>query len=226
MNKTLKIVLITLGVLVIAAVLLGGGFLWGRSIMFRQTLFGPGMMAGYAFDNDQNFYHGPGMMFPDRDFGRSYSHGPGMMYGYDQRTPYGSGAMPGHRWDDDYPCAAYDPGNARGGHWDAGCEGHNGHWEHGPGMMGSAYPPYWSDELEDVEPLTLEEAHEVLEGFIADLGDENLEVGEIMIFSNHAYAQIIEKDSGLGAMEVLVDPRTGRVSLEFGPSMMWNSPTK
>ena len=43
-----------------------------------------------------------------------------------------------------------------------------------------------------------------------------------MIFDNHAYAQIIEKDTGIGAMEVLVDPRTLAVSPEHGPNMMWN----
>jgi hypothetical protein len=43
-----------------------------------------------------------------------------------------------------------------------------------------------------------------------------------MIFSNHAYAQLIESDTGMGAMEVLVDPVSGYVSLEHGPNMMWN----
>jgi hypothetical protein len=61
-----------------------------------------------------------------------------------------------------------------------------------------------------------------VETFLARLGDENLEVGEIMIFDNHAYAQIIEKDTGIGAMEVLVDPLTLAVYPEHGPNMMWN----
>jgi len=43
-----------------------------------------------------------------------------------------------------------------------------------------------------------------------------------MIFDNHAYAQVIEEDTGIGAMEVLVDPLTLNIYPEFGPNMMWN----
>ena len=43
-----------------------------------------------------------------------------------------------------------------------------------------------------------------------------------MIFSNHAYAQIIETETVTGAMEVLVDPGSGSVCPEYGPNMMWN----
>jgi hypothetical protein len=43
-----------------------------------------------------------------------------------------------------------------------------------------------------------------------------------MIFDNHAYAQIVEIDSGIGVMEVLIDPDTKTVFPEMGPNMMWN----
>jgi hypothetical protein len=56
-----------------------------------------------------------------------------------------------------------------------------------------------------------------LDGLEADL-----EIGEIMIFENHAYAQLLEKDTGIGALEVLVDPVTLAVNPEPGPGMMWN----
>jgi hypothetical protein len=71
-------------------------------------------------------------------------------------------------------------------------------------------------------PLTLAEATETLNAYLTDLNDNNLAVGEVMIFDNHAYAQIVEKDSGLGVMEVLVDPTTKAVYPEMGPNMMWN----
>lgn len=43
-----------------------------------------------------------------------------------------------------------------------------------------------------------------------------------MVFTNHAYAQVVEKSTGIGAFEVLVDPVTRAVSPEPGPNMMWN----
>jgi hypothetical protein len=56
--------------------------------------------------------------------------------------------------------------------------------------------------------------------FLSGRGD--LEVGEIMIFDNHAYAEIVERDTGIGAMEVLVDPASLQITPEHGPNMMWN----
>jgi len=49
----------------------------------------------------------------------------------------------------------------------------------------------------------------------------DLEVGEVMRFSNHYYAEL--EEDGRPATEVLVDPQTGSVSLEYGPAMMWNT---
>ena len=57
---------------------------------------------------------------------------------------------------------------------------------------------------------------------MTDLNDSNLAVDDVMIFDNHAYAQIVEKDSGIGVMEVLVDPTSQAVFPEMGPNMMWN----
>jgi hypothetical protein len=71
-------------------------------------------------------------------------------------------------------------------------------------------------------PLTLEEASTVLEAYLADLNDSNLTYKDIMIFDNHTYAQIVEKDSGTGVLEVLIDPTSKAVYPEMGPNMMWN----
>lgn len=73
-----------------------------------------------------------------------------------------------------------------------------------------------------LEPLSLEQAEAAVEGYLQGLGNEDLRLGEIMIFDNHAYAQIVEASTGIGAMEVLVDPRSLTVYPEFGPNMMWN----
>jgi hypothetical protein len=81
---------------------------------------------------------------------------------------------------------------------------------------------FQADPLLGIEQLSVEEAEQVVADYLESLGDEDLELGEIMVFDNHAYAQIIEASTGLGAMEVLVDPVTGAVYPEFGPNMMWN----
>lgn len=49
-----------------------------------------------------------------------------------------------------------------------------------------------------------------------------LHVGEVMQFSNGYYAELLHRD-GKGATEVLIDPGSGSVQLEFGPAMMWNT---
>jgi hypothetical protein len=85
----------------------------------------------------------------------------------------------------------------------------------GGGMMGGT-------NLYGLEPLTLAQAEAALADYLAALGDETLKLGEIMIFDNHAYAQIVEVSTGIGAMEVLVDPVSGNVYPEHGPNMMWN----
>ena len=50
-----------------------------------------------------------------------------------------------------------------------------------------------------------------------------LRVKEMMEFSNQYYAIIQEESTGINAFEILVDKSTGRVFLEPGPSMMWNT---
>jgi hypothetical protein len=49
-----------------------------------------------------------------------------------------------------------------------------------------------------------------------------LTVGEVMQFDNGFYAELADP-SGVLATEVLVDPGTGSVQVEFGPAMMWNT---
>ena len=74
----------------------------------------------------------------------------------------------------------------------------------------------------NVEPLTMAVAESALEDFLAASAYDDLEIGEIMIFDNHAYAQFVEVSTGIGAMEVLVDPVSLAVTPEHGPNMMWN----
>jgi hypothetical protein len=49
-----------------------------------------------------------------------------------------------------------------------------------------------------------------------------LHPGEVMWFDNGFYVELKDSD-GKPATEVIVDPRTGTVSTEPGPAMMWNT---
>lgn len=48
-----------------------------------------------------------------------------------------------------------------------------------------------------------------------------LKTGEVMRFAKNFYVRLTDKQ-GKPATEVLVDPQTGAVTLEYGPAMMWN----
>lgn len=99
------------------------------------------------------------------------------------------------------------PGMWGSGGWDS--QG----WS-GPNMMG---PRGWAAGDGDVEDI--KDARAAAGRFAERWG---LEVGEVMEFDNHFYAELVEPSGDL-ATEVLVDRRTGSVQLEFGPAMMWNT---
>lgn len=100
----------------------------------------------------------------------------------------------------------------------------------GPGMMGGRFDGRqgimggrgWVAPT-SAEPLSIDEARTAVEAYLDRLGNADLEVGEVMIFENHAYAEVENTTTGSGAFEVLVDPVTRAVGLEFGPAMMWNT---
>ena len=89
--------------------------------------------------------------------------------------------------------------------------------QYGSGMMGNF------GGLINVDPLSIEDAETAVTDYLATLNNDNLTLGEIMIFDNHAYAQIIDETTETGAFEVLVDPVSGNVFPEPGPNMMWNT---
>jgi len=98
--------------------------------------------------------------------------------------------------------------------------------EAGPGMMGS-----WGEMPcegaytvpEGADLLSLEEAEAAVQGYLDRLGYDNLYVTEVMEFAYNFYAIAAEEDTGIGAMELLVDKTSGSVGLEPGPNMMWNA---
>lgn len=78
----------------------------------------------------------------------------------------------------------------------------------------------WPEQ--DAEPVDdLEQARGRAADFARAL-QPGLEVGEVMRFKNHYYADL-QEDDGSKVTEVLIDPRTGAVRPEMGPATMWNT---
>jgi hypothetical protein len=92
----------------------------------------------------------------------------------------------------------------------------------GPGgMMGQGYrAPGWAP---GGDVGTLSDARAAVERALESYGNPDLEVAEVMEFANNYYAEVREKDTATGAMELLVDKDTGQVYPEPGPNMMWNA---
>ena len=121
------------------------------------------------------------------------------------------------------PAFAQGPGGF-GGMMRGRFDGHSGFGmfgqSAGAGHCGGFIPPAGVN-LPD--PLSIEETEQAVEQFLEGYGDPNLELAEVVIFDNGGYAEIVEVDTGIGAMEVLIDPWTLNVYPEMGPNMMWNT---
>ena len=102
---------------------------------------------------------------------------------------------------------------ADGGWWPGGM--HRGNYS----MMGSngKSTSWFLDGSSTVGDIAAARAQ--AKRFAARLG---LETGEVMQFTNAFYVRL-DDAAGRPATEVLVDPGTGSVSLEYGPAMMWNT---
>ena len=71
--------------------------------------------------------------------------------------------------------------------------------------------------------ITIENAQTALETYLASLGYDDLEIVDMMEFEYNFYAIAREMNTGIGAMELLVNKWNGTVSPEMGPNMMWNT---
>jgi hypothetical protein len=100
-----------------------------------------------------------------------------------------------------------------------------GRW--GYGMMGSGCgnmpwgEGYVAPGNSDV--ASLEGVQEAIERYVDRLGYTDLHMTEVMEFERNYYAIVAEEETGIGAMELLVDKRNGAVGPEPGPNMMWNA---
>ncbi len=95
----------------------------------------------------------------------------------------------------------------------------NQNFRMGRGMLGwnSANPPA------NAQPLSLATAKSAVEKYLTSLGNNDVELKEVMVFDQNAYGVVVEKSTGMGAMELLVDPSTQTVFPEYGPERMWNT---
>jgi hypothetical protein len=81
---------------------------------------------------------------------------------------------------------------------------------------------FLNNNTANVNPMTVDQAKLAVEDYLKNLNNSDLELKEIMLFNNNAYARIVEESTRIGAMELLVDPSTLSVYPEYGPNMMWN----
>jgi hypothetical protein len=71
--------------------------------------------------------------------------------------------------------------------------------------------------------LTIDQAQSAAETYVQNLGHTDLGIVEVIEFEQSFYVMVRERDTGMGAMELLVDKATGSVAPETGPNMMWNA---
>jgi hypothetical protein len=108
-------------------------------------------------------------------------------------------------------------------------QGRWGYGMMGPGMMGGSW--YWPDMHRgqgytvrgDRDLSSLEDVEAVVDEYVHQLGSSDLTVTEVMEFERNYYAIVAESDTGIGAMELLVDKASGAVGPEPGPNIMWNA---
>jgi len=71
-------------------------------------------------------------------------------------------------------------------------------------------------------PISRDQAVEAARRYLTAFGNPDLVLTEVMEFSNHFYAEVEEKSTGIHAFELIIS-HTGAVSPEPGPNMMWNT---
>jgi len=74
----------------------------------------------------------------------------------------------------------------------------------------------------NIEPVPFNKAEAAIEAYLDNFENKALEINEIIVFDNQTYARIIEKDTGIGAFELIVDPSTLFVYHVQGPNILWN----
>jgi hypothetical protein len=114
-------------------------------------------------------------------------------------------------------------------------------WQDQQGMM-----ERWRVQAQPSNSITLEQARTIAQQYLASTQNPNLGIKEIMEFQNNFYVMYYEKDTGVGAFEMLIWKQApssgmmggsmgigggmmgygmvaGTIVPEPGPNMMWNT---
>ncbi len=73
------------------------------------------------------------------------------------------------------------------------------------------------------QALTFGQAQQAAQTFVDRSGYSGLVLDEILEFQDNYYVRVKEKDTDVGAFELLVDRSSRVAAFEPGPDMMWNS---
>ncbi len=207
MNTTQRWTLAIIAIIAIGVALFAGGIALGRSGWVMP--FGSNMMSGYVPNQTGAVQTPYGNMM---GYGQTYSGT--VPYGMMGFNPNNAGAAP-YGMMNGFGMMGY--GQPYSGTVLYGMGMMNG------GMMGTGMMSgYGSSKLYGLKPLAIDQAKAAVEKYLTGLNNPDLALKEVIIFDNQAYARVVEKSTGLGAFEVLVDPITLAVYPEYGPNMMWN----
>lgn len=88
----------------------------------------------------------------------------------------------------------------------------------GSGQMMGGMRGYYSDTP---TPIYHDEARKIAENYLESLDNSKLEIGELEEYSHNYYVSLVEKDSGRGAFEIIIDRYSGSFMPE-PQSIMWN----
>lgn len=157
----------------------------------------------------QNQGYGSGMMGGGLGGGSGMMGGGGMMGGYNNQN-YRQ-ASPNQ------PQQYYGQGMMGGGMMNGG--GMMGGGMMSGGMMGGGMMGYYQNVS---TALMQDKAAQIAKNYLASLNNPDLEIGELEEYSHNFYLSIVEKSTGKGAAEILIDRFTGSVHPE-PQSMMWNT---
>lgn len=202
MNNTLRITLIVVSILFGAAILVTGGIFIGQNFAGR-------------FGSDQ---YTESFMQRFGNFSRSFGMGPEMM-----RRGFFSRDNRNFNWGNSGQSFGMRPGmmgrslfnrSNRDSNWDQSGQP----FGMGPGMMGRGF----TTRENTGKPVTIDQAKTAFDNYLANLGNDDLEVHEIMVFSQNVYAVITERSTGMAAMELLLDHNSQEIFPEYGPNHMWN----
>ena len=121
-----------------------------------------------------------------------------------------------------YPSSTAPYGGCYGGMMGGGMMG--GGWGC-PGMgtrFGYTAPPVYPSPTTATQ-LNITTAVAVAQNYLNSTGNANLAVSQVEEYKLNFYVLVKEKDTGIGAFELLIDKYTGAISPEMGPNMMWNT---